>query len=408
MRRRMRAIAVLFDDPGATTLRERETLRGIWRYARESGRWHVSLDPYADRADRRVYDGLIATTRKGRGPGLARYPSPVVHIAWGLVHHDLVRVRENRYASGRLAAWHLVEQGCRTFGYVGFSKQRQSAIERKEFSHQLRRLGRRARRARMFMTYASSRRWWERVMRSLGQWVGRLEPPAGVLVARPGLARAVADLALRQGIRIPQDLAIVAADDDPVVCALHPALTAVHFDYAEQGYQAAALLDRLIDGERPPDRAVLIDPTLVGRRSTDRKTLGDPVVARALLYIEQHCTERFDWRTLDTGESDRMGPRHVAEAVGLSQSALGERMRAARGRTIAQEIARARVAFARYQLEHSEWKMPVIVHESCFGSYAAMLRAFRRHLGAAPSALRREARRRGRGSRDAEQRRRRR
>ena len=396
--RSCRHIAVLV-DPDVMDLRQRETLRGIARYARDAGRWRLSLDPYAHERRPHGYDGIIATTRKGRGPALANSPVPVVCVSWGYDRFRLARVVENRYAAGRLAARHLVEQGCRAFAYVGFSKQTQSSKERHDFTMELRRRGLRVERARTFMTYAHMRRWWEKVMGSLGEWLGRLERPAGLFIARPGLARSVADLALRRGLRIPDDIAIVAADNDPILCELDPPLTAVHFDYAGVGHRAAELLDRLIDGEPPPPRNVLIPPTLVPRRSTDRLAAGDPLVAQALIYIDRHCTDRLDWRDLDFyRRSDRLGPRDVAAALGVSQRTLEDRFRRLRGRTILQELILARVAHARRLLEHSNAPIPAVARESGFGSYGAMLRAFRRHVGLPPIALRREAERRRRGS----------
>jgi len=372
-----RRVAALF-EPDAMGLRQRETLGGLARYAQAAGHWLLTLDPYAHQRQPAPYDGIIATARKGRGPALARSPVPVVCVTWGHVHHpQLVRVVENRYAAGRLAARHLVEAGCRSFAYLGFAKQTQSSIERYEFTLQLRKRGLQVYRARTFVTFASSRAWWDKVMARLDGWLERLARPAGLFVARPGFARAVAELALRRGLRIPEDLALVAADNDPALCELSPPLTAIHFDYAEVGYRAAELLDRLMDGQPPPRHSVLVPPTLVPRRSTDRQSLADPLIARALWFIDSRRTEPIR-------------PRHVAEAVGIGQRALGDRMRRTRGRTILQEIILARVEHAKLQLEGSRLPLRVVARESGFGSYEAMLRAFNRHLGMPPSAWRRQ------------------
>ena len=377
--------------PEGIDLRQRETLRGITRYARERGDWHVALDPYADRPGPSRYDGLIAMTRKGRGPRLASAPVPVVVVTWGHMHQPrLVRVIENRYAAGRVAAEHLIERGCRTFAYIGFARQRQSSAEREEFAHQLRRRGLEPHRARTFVTYASSSGSWRKVMRSLGSWLARLARPAGIYVARPDFARAVADLALARGLRIPDDIALVAGDDDPVLCGLPPELTAVRFDYAELGQRAAELLDHLIGGGRPPERNTLIQPTLVPRLSTDRLTVADALVTEALVWIDRRCTERFDWRTLDTGESDRIGPQHVADAVGVPLRRLEKRFRRARRGTVLGELTLARLEFAKGQLIYSDSTVPAVAHESGFGSYPSFLRAFRQHVGIAPAAWRRQ------------------
>ena len=108
------------------------------------------------------------------------------------------------------------------------------------------------------------------------------------------------------------------------------------------------------------------------------------------MYIERRCTERRDWRTLDTGQSDRTGPREVAEALGVSLRTLEKRFRRADGRTILAEFTRTRIEHAKAQLEGSNANIPAIAHHSGFGSHTAMLRAFRQHVGMSPAAWRRQ------------------
>jgi len=123
-----RRVAVLF-QPDPMDLRRRETLRGVARYAQAAGHWHLALDPYADQREPGRCDGIIAAPHRGRARSLAHCPVPVVSVTWGLLQESLFRVVENRYAAGRLAARHLAEQGCRTFAYLGFSRENQSRVE---------------------------------------------------------------------------------------------------------------------------------------------------------------------------------------------------------------------------------------------------------------------------------------
>ena len=293
-------------------------------------------------------------------------------------------------AAGRYASRHLVERGYRTFGYVGSARDTASSAERDGYTRALRQLGRRAESIRTFVDVPGQPESWDQTIAALDQWLGRLRPPAGVLVSRPGLARSLAHVALRRGIRIPHDLGIIAADDDPDLCELPPALTSIHFDYAAIGRRAAQVLDDLLDGGIPPHRDILIDPTLVTRRSTDREGAAGPLLAKALWLI-------------DSRRAEPIGARDVAEALGVPLRTLEQRFRRIRGRTIHQEIVRARVEHAKLHLERSVGNLPAIAHDSGFPSYQAMLRAFNRHLGMPPSAWRRQAERRARGAHDAEQ-----
>ncbi|MFP4055713.1 MAG: substrate-binding domain-containing protein [Candidatus Brocadiia bacterium] len=372
-----RTVAVLY-DPDAMDFRQRETLRGVHGYAAEHRPWRVVLAPFAAEAGDAPYDGLIAPARKGLARRLVRSPVPAVCVTWGFEQHRLVRAVENRRRAGRLAARHLAEQGCRAFAYVGFTKQTASRVERETFTDELRRRGRPVERARTFVSYPARRPWWEEVMRSLGDWLVGLPRPAGLLVARPGFARALAHVALARGLSVPGDVALMAADHDPLVCELDPPLTAVAFDYSALGRQAAEALDRLMAGEPLAKRRFRIEPTLVARRSTDLRSAADPVVARALAFIHDRRAEPIR-------------PSDVATALGVSGRRLRRRMRQARGRTVAQEIALARLEAAKDWLQRSDLPAAAVALESGFASYAAMLRAFRRHLGTTPAAWRRAA-----------------
>ncbi len=436
----MRRIAATF-DADSLTLRDRETLRGISRYAQAAG-WQLDLDPFAAHHACPRHDGLLVLTHKWLAKHIARATVPLVSLSWSQEKLRLPQASENRYAAGRLAANHLVEREYRSFAYVAFTYQVQSHWDRICVGRTLSRMGRHMKAARTFVSFARHPAGREEVVESLGPWLDHFERPLGVLVARPGLARAVADIALARGLRIPEDVGIIAADDDPVVTEMPPALTALRFDYAEVGYRAAELLDRLIAGEPRPKQAVLIEPTLVPRRSTDRQTVADPLVADALWFIDSRRTEAIR-------------PRDVAAALGIGERTLQRRFRKAGRDTVQREIANARVEHAKLGLREmrrrgaplpgappvevvfdgppaepggegwrqwaedprrraalvetradgTEWirphplpmpteplarprraELPAIARESGFPSYHALLRAFKRRTGATPLA----------------------
>ncbi len=89
----------------------------------------------------------------------------------------------------------------------------------------------------------------------------------GLLVHSDPEAMAVIDLALARGIRIPQQLSVIAYDDE-VAQLFSPALTAVSPPRAAVGEAAVALLmERIADPDRPV-RRVILNPQLNVREST--------------------------------------------------------------------------------------------------------------------------------------------
>ncbi|NQT54458.1 substrate-binding domain-containing protein [bacterium] len=417
-----RRIAILF-DPDDLGRRQHAIVAGICRFAGERAGWHLVFDRFATHRPAGWFAGCVATAHRGRG-WILRHPGmPLVCVDWAHPRARVPRALESRYDAGRLAARHLLERGYAAFAYIGFKFQRQSRTEWRWFCKALRSIGKDASAARGYATHARQRDRADRLLHALAGFLDKLAKPVGILVARPGLARTVADLALSLGLRVPEDVGIIAADDDPVICALPPALTSLHFDYGEVGYRAAQLLSRLIDGEaapvwlddatgagpvdeemeeplghtphrvgipwRPWQQAALIAPTLVPRLSTDRAAIADPLVAKALYYIDNRRTEPI-------------GPRQVAAAMGVALRTLEDKFQRIRGRTIEQEIARARVEHAKLLLARSDLTLRAVASDSGFASYDALLRAFKRHVGRLPSAWRRDAMLRRQGSPDAE------
>ena len=70
------------------------------------------------------------------------------------------------------------------------------------------------------------------------------------------------------GLRVPEDISIVGADDIPMARLLNPALTTVHLPRQELGRMAFAALRRMQDDPQQSGTEVLLDTRLVVRQST--------------------------------------------------------------------------------------------------------------------------------------------
>jgi len=284
-----RRVALMFDLDEASH-HIRELVRGVHRYATEHpGRWHCVHDPYAlDRL--RNYDGLIARGSKPLLRAVRSTRLPVV-ITTGRQHKlPLPCVVENRWYGGALAARHLVERGYRQFAYLGFGFNMASTTLEHGFCYALRSRGQGFLVERHAWRRRRTKKARTRFRDHLGELLDELDKPVGILAARDVLTLYLADLCVRKGLRIPHDVGLVGAGNDPAVCLGAPLpLTSIDFAYERVGYRAAALLDHLMAGGAPPMGNVLIRPTLVARPSTGRAFFSDTVVADALAYIVRHC-----------------------------------------------------------------------------------------------------------------------
>ncbi|MHB1131780.1 MAG: LacI family DNA-binding transcriptional regulator [Chloroflexota bacterium] len=93
------------------------------------------------------------------------------------------------------------------------------------------------------------------------------QPPTAVLCASDYLAVALLRAAQAGGFRVPEDLAIVGYDDDPICAYLKPALTTIRPPFRDKGRAAARMLIEVLEDSGPKERSVLLQSELVIRES---------------------------------------------------------------------------------------------------------------------------------------------
>ena len=71
------------------------------------------------------------------------------------------------------------------------------------------------------------------------------------------------------GLRIPEDVAVIGFDDDPMAAMFDPSLTTVHYPMFEMGRLSFQMFLRLSGSRLTAPRSILMDTRLVIRRSTD-------------------------------------------------------------------------------------------------------------------------------------------
>jgi len=97
------------------------------------------------------------------------------------------------------------------------------------------------------------------------------EPPTAIFVSSDVLAFATLAAVHRHGLRIPDDIAVVGFDDNPVSQFAYPPLTSVYLPFEEMGRQAGrALLDLLLRPDEPK-REILLEGQLVVRASSSKR-----------------------------------------------------------------------------------------------------------------------------------------
>jgi LacI family transcriptional regulator len=138
---------------------------------------------------------------------------------------------------------------------------------------------------------------------------------------------------------VPEQVAVLGVDDDEMICRLtSPALSSIDHGAYQVGYEAAAILDRIMRGHPPPATPLIVPPVgVVTRRSTESLAIADPDVAMAVRSIRQKVR-------------DGVKVSNILKAVPISRTKLEREFRKLFGRSINQEILRCRVELAKEEL----------------------------------------------------------
>jgi LacI family transcriptional regulator len=185
------------------------------------------------------------------------------------------------------------------------------------------------------------------------------------------------DACRRAGRSVPYEVAVIGVDNDEPLCEVsNPPLTSVWPGHAQLGYEAAALLDRLMAQVAVPVERCFVPPLkIVTRLSSDTIAVEDPAVARALRVIRERACHRI--RLND-----------IAEVVGVSRSVLQRRFQSILGRTINQELIHQRLKVAQALLMETKLSLPEIAERAGFQHQEYMGVIFRAHLKRTPASFR--------------------
>jgi LacI family transcriptional regulator len=362
--------------------RHLEVYAGCQKYADEAG-WDCSINPAADRMLKRSsagvpFDGVIARATTGLATAARKAGVPLVNVWVNSPVRGLPSVFADLGAAGMIAAEHLMARGFRRFGYLGLLRSIDSRWQWDGFRDTIRKGGFPCCIHRVSGNCADGAALgWEDFVSGLERWIDTWELPIGIFVCQDIFCRFLIDVCRAKGLHVSEDVAIVGTHNESEICdAPSPSLTSIDLGYGQIGYRAAALLDQLMAGGRPPAEPVMVPPAeLVSRQSTDVFATNDPLVARALRFIAEHSHQRI-------------GVTHVASAVASTRRTLERRFAESMGRSIAGEITRLRLQRAKRRMVETDASMKDVAIGAGFRSADHFGKVFNRLEGISPSQYR--------------------
>jgi LacI family transcriptional regulator len=137
-------------------------------------------------------------------------------------------------------------------------------------------------------------------------------------------------------IAVPDELALVGCDNDELVCnSARIPLSSADANLEGHAYEAARLLDQLMDGARPPRRPIRVaHKGVVIRQSSDVLAIEHPGLTRAIRSIGLNYADLS------------LSVERLAGEASMTRQGLDKACRQYLGRTVSEEIRRIRLAKA--------------------------------------------------------------
>lgn len=308
-------------------------LEGIALFAKAKS-WHLTIaDHLTHSFDGWRGDGALVTLRDDAGISyVRRLRRQGVHtVDLSLTRPDvkMPRVAGDNAAIGRMAAEHFKLKRYKNAAWFSTGWGNQHELRYAAFSEAME--GSCEKWAWALASRKSGTDNWNALSRWLDDKLRNAPHPLAVFCFDDADASRVESSAIESGLSVPGDVAVLGVGDDMVVCENQAVpISSVQHDIHRIGYAGAALLERLMNGGKPPDKPILIKPTGVTERaSTDALAISSDIVRRVRdIYMDALANPPSTAQLVERLGVSRAALDHAfASDIGLSPSKMLMRLR---------------------------------------------------------------------------------
>jgi len=124
-------------------------------------------------------------------------------------------------------------------------------------------------------------------------WLESLAKPVGVFAVHDPLGRFLCGACRQMGFRVPEEVAVIGANNDELVCGLsYPMLSSVSIPWNTIGEAVGDALHSLLAGEKPPSEPIRVPAGgVVLRHSANHLAIEDPVLRRVMTYLSERIQD---------------------------------------------------------------------------------------------------------------------
>lgn len=366
----------------------RSLLRGIAQYSRTHGSWAFYREvPFYERLSQseRIQrikdwkaDGIIMREQGRLDNRFLELGIPTIYSG----HRSgpasgIPNILGDDRQIGTMAANYLIDKGFRSFGFCGFQNIWWSDDRGHYFAEQLHAKGFNV---EIYSPPAGKKPpSWAEEPDLMARWIKTLPKPCAVFACTDDRCRQLTQACKRAGSKVPEEVALLGVDNDELVCDFaSPPLSSIILNGEKAGYDAAATLHRMMQGEPIGEITIPIPaPRVITRQSTDIVAIDDMIVARALNYIREHYRKGIS-------------VEDIARSTGVSRRVLEIRFRKCVDRSVYEEVLRLRMDHACILLMETNLSVAQIAEALNYDEIKYFSRGFKKVIGTSPLAYRKQ------------------
>jgi len=368
----------------------RNLMRGIARYARLYGPWQLNniwADFYGSSPQNVDFLANLKKNLRNSDGVIIEEPA-----AWDFVKDlnipaviaSAIRDAEvstkptiltNSRTIGTMGAEYFIQKGFRNLAFCGLKEMLWSEHRQNYYEETARKMGLEV--FKYTFTYPHKESSREAKLDQVARWIQRLPKPVGVMSCNDLCGKFVVDSCRRHAIAVPQEVAVLGVDNDDIFCNLtYPSLSSIELNTERGGYDAAALLDKIIKGLKTDTRTIVIEPIgIKERQSTDIIAVDDRIVSNVLSFIKNNADKPLQ-------------VEDILSEFNISRRGLYTKFSHNIGTSVYEQIRRIRVTKICEMLVETNKSVKDIAFELGFHNVDHIARFFRRETGITPTQYR--------------------
>ncbi len=362
-------------------------IKGVGKFIQTNGNWRIYVPTprylssgkvnYQKFIEENKIDGVIAldATEQRQLYDIHKSNMPmVIHSAKS--RQNFKKNNSYNFTVGEMAAKYFIELGFRNFMFIGIQNYSWSNIRLEGYKnvinaqkdlclyvHKLQCLGKNIKKEKHYIS----------------ELLKQTPKPFCIFACNDDVGFFVLEVCKDFNIKVPEEAAVLGADNDTVVCGMAtPPLSSIKIGYEKGGYEDANMLNKLMNGDTNASQIEILPmPQYIKtRQSSNVIAIDDPEMKKALMFIRENYKQPIQ-------------VTDVVSATGLSKRMLQLRFKKALKRSIHEEINRMRLEYIKDQLRNSRVSIKKIATSQQFMHPAHFCRFFKKSLKMPPIDFRR-------------------